>query len=90
MACIKRFYYVKSKDTQLVVTLNDFTLGYMPLIWSNGGLYGVIRKEKIENVVETLRAKEKSPGLDTKKNVGIFYWEEVEELGQNAGKLLTD
>lgn len=88
MVCIKRFYYTESAGKTLTVNLKELCLGPMPLIWCNGGLYGIICKEKVENMVETLRDLNKLPILEVSKHIGCFHWDDVVELDQKIGRLL--
>lgn len=89
MVCVKRHYYTESASRSITVTLKDLCLGFMPLIWCNGGMYGIICKEKVENMIETLQDDEHSPILNSNKLKGAFYWDEVIELDQKIGRLLT-
>jgi len=85
---IKRYYYAEQSDKTLKVTLNDLCLGFMPLIWCNAGLYGIISKEKVENIIQLLQDQGKLPRIEKINRYGTFYWDEVVELDQKIGKLL--
>lgn len=85
---IKRYYYAEHAGDILRVTLKDLCLGFMPLIWYNAGLYGIISKEKVENMIRLIEDQENLPTIDVNKEVGVFHWDEIIELDQKIGRLL--
>ncbi len=89
MICLSAFYYVEKTGAELIVNLDGLGLGFMPLIWYNAGLYGVISKERVENMCDILNDQENLPVLDKKPLIGKFHWDEVEKLDPVIGKLLT-
>lgn len=95
MAELKQFYYAEGKKNALVVTLDRLqdTLGCciipLPIIWNNNGLYGIICREKVENMIEVLQNQENLPTLNPIPKTGMFFWDEVEEMNQKTAKLLV-
>ncbi len=93
----RQFYYAETKQNTLTVTLEDTVTLYsdtyspmpMPIIWNNNGLYGIICREKVANMVITMQNQEKLPNLNRTPKTGIFYWDEVEEINQKTAKLLV-
>lgn len=87
------FIYTETKKNTLVITLIDLVNMYstdsLPIIWNNNGLYGIICREKVENMMEVLRNQENLPTLNPSTKTGIFFWDEVEEMNQKTAKLLT-
>jgi hypothetical protein len=76
---------------ELKVSLQEFdTVNQLllPILWCNGGMYGVISVEKVANMQDALQDQEKLPVLDRKKDVGKFYWDEVEIIPPKIAKLL--
>ncbi|KKN77444.1 hypothetical protein LCGC14_0360030 [marine sediment metagenome] len=89
MTCkTRRFYYVENTCTALEVNSNYLHLGIMPIIWCNAGLFGIICKEKIENMRDVLKDQENLPVLDKKPLTRIFHWDEVEKLDPKIARLL--
>ena len=60
----------------------------LPLIWDNNGLYGIISLEKLQNMYQAILDQKNLPVLDRKKDVGKFYWDEVEIIPAKVAKLL--
>ena len=89
MICLIAFYYIEKTGGELTVNLDDLGLGSMPLIWYNAGLYGVLSKEKVENMRDVLTDQDNLPVLDKKPLIGVFHWDEVKKLDSKIGKLLT-
>ena len=89
MICLSAFYYIERTGAELAVNLDDLGWGPQPLIWYNAGLYGVISKEKVENMRDILKDRENLPVLDKKPLIGKFHWDEVKELDPAIGGLLT-
>lgn len=88
MIILKRYYYAESTGKFLKVTLKELCLGPMPLIWFNNGLYGIICREKIKNMIEMIQDWEKSSTIESIKAADIFWWDEVEIIDPKIGRLL--
>jgi len=86
MIRIKRFYYAEHKGATLPVN-EGLNLGPMPLIWSNDGLYGLIPKDKVANIISILEDFEKLPVVAQKK-IGIIQWDEATILDPEIAKQL--
>ncbi len=86
---VEQFCKVIKNGKELKLSLSE--LGKQPilsLIWFNNGLWGIISKEKIANVIAGIQDQEKLPVLDRKKDIGKFYWDEVEVIPPKIAKLL--
>lgn len=88
MVYIKRYYYTKTVKSSTLNIKKGLNLGFMPLIWNNAGLYGIISREKIENMIELMADQNKLPVVERLNRTGIFYWDEVEVLDPKIAKLL--
>ncbi len=84
------YYYYINDGKELYVRLGDLKKGIRPLIWSNQGMWGIISAEKIANIITNMEDQENLPMIDRKKDVGRFYWDEVEIIPSKIAKLLFD
>lgn len=85
---IKRFYYFNDKG-KVIHLKNELLLGYLPLIWENNGLYGIISVEKVENMMQLMDDQKKLPVVQKVKEIGVFFWDEVKPLDPKIGKLIV-
>ena len=84
---LKRYYYTKHSGNTLDVR-KGLNLGYVPLIWNNAGLYGIISREKVENMIQLIEDQKKLPVVERINRMGMFYWDEVVDLDPKIAKLL--
>ena len=87
---MKRFYYAETKksdvlDVRKKIGLN---LGYMPLIWNNAGLYGIVNRVKVENMIQLIADQKQLPVVERINRMGQFYWDECVVLDVKIAKLL--
>lgn len=73
----KKFYYVESMKKQITVRPEDFPDGPLPLVWNNQGLYGVIRVEIINNMIQQLNDLASLPKLESNQQAGLLHWDEA-------------
>lgn len=83
----RSYYYVEHNGNTLDVK-KGLNIGFMPLIWSNAGLYGIISREKVENMVQLIADQKKLPVVERINRMGVFYWDECEVLDTKIAKLL--
>ena len=88
MLSSKSFYFIEGAGDTVHFNTVSFKLGPMPLIWNNNGLYGIIIKERVENLIDALNDRKNLPILDFNKSVGVIHWDEVKLLDSKIGKLL--
>lgn len=84
---IRRFYYIIHNGDILPVKAANLNLGHMPLLWMNKGLYGLIRQEKIANMIDLLDIANQH-ALNPNIKAGIFHWDEVEIIDARIGRIL--
>jgi len=84
----RQFYHVCGSNKVLLLTKADLARGAKPLVWFNNGLWGVISKEKIVNMIANMQDQANLPVLDRKKDVGKFYWDECEIIPSKLAKIL--
>lgn len=83
----RSYYYVEHNGSTLDVK-KGLNIGFMPLIWNNAGLYGIISREKVENMVQLIADQKKLPVVERVNRMGVFYWEECVVLDAKIVKLL--
>ena len=83
----KSYYYAEQTGMTLDVR-KGLNIGFMPLIWNNGGLYGIISREKVENMIQLIADQKKLPVVERINRMGVFYWEECVVLDTKVAKLL--
>lgn len=86
--CIKRYYYAEQSGDTLNVK-KGMNLGFMPLIWNNAGLYGIIGREKVENMIILMEDQKKLPVVERINRNGIFYWDETVILDPKIAELFV-
>ena len=86
----KTYYHICSSKKGLFISQADLTRGVKPLIWFNQGLWGIISAEKIRNILDNIQDRENLPTLDKKKEIGKFYWDDVEIIPAKIAKLLFE
>ncbi len=84
----KQFYYIETKDHCLNMHLYPGHGNPTPIIWNNSGLYGIICKEKVENILLQLKDSKNLPVLNPNTSIGNLFWDEVEILDPKIAKLL--
>lgn len=90
MICIKRYYYAETEKSSTldVKHRTGLNLGYMPLIWNNAGLYGIISSNKVENMIHLIVDQSKLPIVEGVNLSGVLFWDEVVVLDSKVAKLL--
>lgn len=83
----KSYYYAEQTGTTLDIK-KGLNIGFMPLIWNNAGLYGIISREKVENMIGLIVDQKKLPVVERINRMGMFYWEECEVLDPKIAQLL--
>ena len=68
---IKSFYYVSHAHDTLVV---NFSLP-LPIIWHNKGLFCIISKQKVQNILDAIKDQKNLPVLN-RKQVDTFHWDD--------------
>lgn len=84
----KKFYYVESKKDFIIVILEDFPDGPLPLIWNNQGLSGLVRVERVANMIEQLKDDANLPKLDENKKVGGVHWDTLQLTAKGTHQAL--
>lgn len=85
----KDFYYISNAhDTLSInVNVNIFSLGACPILWNNKGLYCIISRQKVQNVLDLIIDKTNLPQLN-QKQVDTFFWEDGELITARAAAML--
>lgn len=85
---VKQYYYAETKKSSTLDVRKGLNLGFMPLIWNNAGLHGIISRDKIENMIQLMADQDKLPVVERINRNGTFYWDEVVVLDSKVVKLL--
>lgn len=88
MIKIKRYYYTETEKSSTLNVKKGMSIGFMPLIWNNAGLYGIISREKVENMILLMADQDKLPVVERINKNGMFFWEEAVVLNPKVAKLL--
>jgi len=64
--------------------LND---GVHPILWGNKGLFCIISRQKVQNIVDIINDQKNLPVLNQKR-VDVFYWESGEPIIARAAAML--
>lgn len=85
----KEFYYIYNPHDTLAIDahLNIEFNKARPILWNNKGLFCVISRQKVQNVLDLIRDAENLPVLN-KKEVGIFHWSDSILIDAKAAAIL--
>lgn len=86
----KEFYCIShAHDTLKIITgmLNiDFGKA-RPILWCNKGLYCIISRQKVQNILDAIKDQGNLPVLN-QKPVNVFWWEDGELITARAAAML--
>lgn len=86
---VKKFYYVSHTRDTLVISAHILADGEYPILWNNKGLFGIISRQKVQNVIELVKDLQNLPQLNQKQS-GLFHWDDCEVItARIAGMLLS-
>ncbi|GAG85602.1 unnamed protein product [marine sediment metagenome] len=81
---VKEFYYINhSHDT---LSISSLTV-VRPILWCNKGLFCIISRQKVQNIVELKQDQKNLPTLN-KMGGGIFHWEDGEPITARVAAML--
>jgi len=84
----KLFYFIKRCGNILTIHSVDFKSGSLPILWSNGGLLGLLSKTQVTNKLQVVKDMEKNPSAINKvKTADVFHWDEVKFIDPPIGKV---
>lgn len=84
----KDFFYISNNHDTLTITIH--ALGGIlarPILWNNKGLFCIISRQKVQNILDVMRDNENLPTL-TRKEVNKFYWDDGEPIAARAAAML--
>ncbi len=84
---IKKFFYISHAHDTLAVDDRILEFEACPILWNNKGLFCVISRQKVQNVLDLIRDAENLPQLNTKE-VGTFKWEDGVLIDAKAAAML--
>lgn len=86
----KEFYYISHAHDTLKILLTHFShvkLEAQPILWCNKGLFCIISKQKVQNILDAIKDHGNLPVLN-KKIVDMFHWEDGELITARAAAML--
>ena len=72
----KSFYYIKTEEHMIDLTLDMLDSGPLPIIWDIEGMYVVLQKAAVENVISWLEDVGKSDTLDLGIRKYRVHWDD--------------
>ena len=82
---IKKFYYARCNHDTL-----KFPAGWceiLPILWNNKGLFCIVSRQKVENVLSLIADKKNLPTLN-EKEIGTLHWEDGQLIDARAAAML--
>jgi len=76
---IKRYYIIEYKGDTINITRNMLTLGPIPVLWCNDGMYAIVPGAILEELFDVSGDK-----------MSHIWWEQAYELPREIGLLLCD
>lgn len=83
----KDFYYISHAHDTIIVSLSPFKNGALPILWNNKGLFCIISRQKVQNIIDIIKDQRNLPVLNTKP-VNVFHWEDGELITARAAAML--
>ena len=74
---IRRYYIIEHKGRTIDIARDALTMGSLPVLWCNAGMYALIPEAILEELFE-------DGGAET------IWWEQAVELPREVGLLLCD
>ncbi len=73
----KEFYYISHAHDTIVVSLSLPHLKERahPILWNNKGLFCIISRQKVQNMLDVIKDTENLPVLN-KMGLPMFHWDE--------------
>ena len=71
----RHFYYISNAHDTITVGAHIHADGPHPILWHNKGLYCIISKQKVQNILDVIEDTENLPILNRKK-VNVFHWDD--------------
>ncbi len=68
--------YVKKTDSVASITISELSTA-APVLWCNGGLWGLICKDKITNMIQLMDDARSMPEVYTPPEFKVFWGEVV-------------
>lgn len=84
----KEFYLTECSDDTLVINFDEYLPhnGVCSIVWFNQGLYGVIRKETISNMIIVITDRKKTkPDSPAKAKI---HWDETLQIDSKLATIL--
>lgn len=84
----KEFYYIShAHDTLKFATNSRAAITALPILWCNKGLYCIISRQKVQNILDAIKDQGNLPVLN-QKQVDMFHWDDGEPITARAAAML--
>ena len=83
----KNLYYISCKHDTLPVSTRILNSGAIPILWNNRGLFCLISRQKVQNIIDLIKDQENLPVLN-RKEVNVFHWGEGTLIDAKAASKL--
>lgn len=89
----KEFYYISyAYDTLPISNISIDTAGIhkvnpLPILWNNKGLFCIISRQKVQNVLDLIKDQKNLPVLN-QREIGTLHWEEGVPITAGAATIL--
>ena len=83
----KEFYYISHAHDVIAISLPSLKNGALPILWNNKGLFCILSRQKVQNIIDTINDQKNLPVLN-QKQVNVFYWEDGELITARAAAML--
>ena len=83
----KSFYYIKHNSNILIVDARLLKGTEEPILWNNNGLFCIISRQKVQNVLGLIKDQENLPVLNIKE-VGVLHWDDGELITAKTASML--
>ncbi len=74
-------------DVSDCINLKHFSKS-MPILWCNGGIWGIIDKAKVSNIIQLIEDAKSIPAVHTPPQFKIF-WEEVVLVPKKLAEIIA-
>ena len=82
----KELHYISNNHNTLTINCHTEAL---PILWNNRGLFCIISRQKVQNMLDLLRDVEKLPVLNARSDA-VFHWDDHTLIDAKiASKLLS-
>lgn len=83
----KNFYYVGHAHDTLTINTNVFGDYARPILWNNKGLFCIMSRQKVQNILDIMKDQRNLPVLSGKV-LGVLHWDDGRLVGSEIAAML--